>query len=779
MRTIEKFLEDSDLSIGVVAIIIFLLLTIVVVFMFSRPRKKLSDNYKQEKPTDNRNKADGEGRSGPDRSPTPTPKPKPIERGKDKFDANNTKTRTTELKDDLNFKNFMKDAIQTKKAIVNFTPKSLTANVFGQPNKNRPAVMESPNPFVSLMAQSAGSVRVAPDQYLSLVFPRYPQTFLPTDLTSYVDFVYEPFASGLFQSTTNGDNFKTKIWQTGEGILFDRTKEGLPRRFYRTEYVEVINRSMIYDNTNPDTNRDNFQGTWYDICSGSGYFLPVRQCLLCRNSVHLMNLLGFDDAWFAKTAHSTFKTFVLNEQNRQLLPWKKSDSKPTPEDLNLDRIALAERLSQSPSTDRPKISFMGSIFSGTAVAGSAGNVEDVVVFNKTVQFLVYHAAIRGFRSIQILDEWDESIGAFRNFFCNIIDPALSNRKLEKVHWWSMGRNSSSMDLYNLFLTNFFDDPLQRPFKPDFRSVDPALQKCTEMKGTLSIHDGIRECLKIQAFVDKKTAAEVLFAEDALASIGDLPKNSREDKLRSYWTMVYGHPGVWKDKSLDILERLWKDKEIVFREYAAQLGLSPDDIDGNNRILFYKDPNGCNLYGHCSTKVEVRLFKDRPLELMKFVEVIRSNQRFSHFTDFVPFAATYFYPVNGSGLWLPTGIIAASGSKTNFLQNFQEDPGKEGTWEQDPLLARSAIVHGADTLMVYRFIDHAEIISLKDYISTQASVIRMHPFDERAHQPSDTFFVESNFPIKDTSYSQKDQCFFSFKKFYPSNNVRCSAPAGTF
>ena len=716
---------------------------------------------------------------GPGPNPNPNPNPPPSTgAGKDKFDPENVQTRTISTKNNPTFRNFMFDAVETKKGIVNITPRSLTVNEFGTSNAQRLALAEVPNPFLKMINQPPNTVNFLPNQYLAMVYPQYPLEFLATDVDSYVDFVYEPFASQLFKSKTNGINFKTKTWETPEGILFDRTDENLRRRYYRTRLIEVINQSVIYDNTNPDTKRDNFQGTWYDVCSGSGYFLPIRECLLCKNTVHLTNLLDLDEKTFAKWAHPEFKSFVFNESNRQLLPWKNSEVKPTDTNFNLDRQILAERLSSTSSS--LKISYMGP--TPTAIPTQSNNLE----FNKTVRFLVYHAGIRGFRTIQILNEWDQTISNFRNLFCHIIDPIMSNRTIEKSHWWAMGPNPSSynMDLYSLFLTGHYDEPVHRPFKPNIAAIDPVIQRCTDMKGTLSINDGWRDCLQIRPYVGKDTPITLLFKEDQLAKVADLPKTTREDKLRSYWILVYGNKNnVWQSKSLEVLERLWKDKEVLFQNFARQVGLPDNDIVTAGRIQYYKDadPDICKKFGHCAIDMEVRQEFNRPLELMKYIEVVRANSRYSHFQEIDFFAATWYYPVNGSGLWVPTGILAVSGNKSNFLQNFQENVDLEGQFQQDAPLSRSAIMAGADTLLMYRFLGRTELCTFKDYISTQASVFRMDPFDPRANEPSDTFFIESGFPVRNVLYdaAQRDVCFFSFKKYYPSNGLVCTAREGTF
>ena len=500
------------------------------------------------------------------------------------------------------FKQFMQRVVHEKKGVVNLTPKSVSGVEWSKVGSI--IFAEFMNPLLQKNPE-----KLSKSAYLDIVYNRKSGFFKEGDgdFDRKINFVYEPMASMIMLD--NNINFKTVIWRTPHGILFDRTASSstsfstspstsfstspssssfstspstyfstspstssfstspstyfstspstsfttpspttspstsfttLPpatttsspstsfttsastisawkfeRKLFRTKYIEVINQCRIYDNTNPDTHRDNFVGTWYDVCRGSGYFLPTKTCLMARNSVHLLNLLNISDFWFFKMAHPHFI--------RDLALFMKQE-RPS----SIDRQKLARMLSSSVNAFlQMKVSWMGPCFgdecsdkSSASIGGNdrCGREDQVLVeaknplrldrethsegrrFNSSVQFLVFQAAIRGFKTIQLLEEWDENTSSFRNYFCNIIDPVESNRQLSRRNWNSMGRMDCFTDVQNLFLNGFFDDNLQIPFVPNLGKTRPILQQCRQQNGILAVNGNFqgnrRECLKL-------------------------------------------------------------------------------------------------------------------------------------------------------------------------------------------------------------------------------------------------------------------------------------------
>jgi hypothetical protein len=220
----------------------------------------------------------------------------------------------------------------------------------------------------------------------------------------------------------------------------------------------------------------------------------------------------------------------------------------------------------------------------------------------------------------------------------------------------------------------------------------------------------------------------------------LPRQSREDKLRSYWTLVYGEPDVWHRQDLTKLEYLWKVKEIVYFSYCRALNLEPfinlenADTRVPRFIPSFSDGNPNNVWlDDCA----IYPVTNRGVELTSWVEVFRVNETsFESISNKhpAPFASTFFVPCLGSGYWMPTGKIICSNFKSDHQNNVF--PIAKATLKlENQSLTQSIIVSGADTVMFFSFSDHSEYVSRLDHVNTQSFLKQMTPFDARANQPS--------------------------------------------
>ena len=156
---------------------------------------------------------------------------------------------------------------------------------------------------------------------------------------------------------------------------------------------------------------------------------------------------------------------------------------------------------------------------------------------------------------------------------------------------------------------------------------------------------------------------VLFSEiaDIQAQIraGTLhPRNERE-RLATYFRIVYPEapPGAWESMPLDALENYYQSLEFYYK--------LPAEIMPQTQVVarrpvdqsFYQVPAG----------VMIDQDPNRLGETAPYIEVVRFGNMFSPMRDPTLFNGSYYYPVRGSGLYIPVGRCLISYNKIHALK----------------------------------------------------------------------------------------------------------------
>ena len=156
---------------------------------------------------------------------------------------------------------------------------------------------------------------------------------------------------------------------------------------------------------------------------------------------------------------------------------------------------------------------------------------------------------------------------------------------------------------------------------------------------------------------------VLFSElaeiQALIRNGSLKPRDERERLVTYFRIVYPEApaGAWERMPLDALQNYYQSLEFYYK--------LPAEIMPQTKVVarrpvdqsFYQVPAG----------VMMDQDPNRLGETSPYIEVVRFGNMFSPMRDPTLFNGSYYYPVRGSGLYIPVGRCLISYNKIHALK----------------------------------------------------------------------------------------------------------------
>jgi hypothetical protein len=481
-------------------------------------------------------------------------------------------------------------------------------------------------------------------KYLTSVYPAYPQSF-----------------SSNFQRML--ENLET-TYSGVNGTSVRRVPVDKPV-FYHTEYIEVLPKAILFSKLD----KQSWKGTWYDVCNGTGWFLPNTTTLFCYNCLHAANLMGIPDE------------VILSAGGN-------------PEFIEKRTLA--------------------------------NNFEVKFSLQDSIKRIIAQVAIqRGYKTIQISNEWNGTI--YERLCVDLIEPIYSMKKLVQKNPFEIKTNNFNENLWlDIFLTKNVNQ-VDSLYILDVVSPKRTLQQrygdfafktgCAKQNGTINMGDMLLNCELIVKF---GMPSKRLDSEIANLDITKYPSSTELEKLQSYFTIVYENADVWKTKDLQTLQDYWKRMEMRY--------LLPKEIMPQSPHNTYKRLNfGVNAPGMLAFQEDGRL-----AETVQYVEVIRQNLKNSYYDSSAVFAGMYYYPCRGSGLFVPVGNLFIAKTKQLAAKVWQQSIAPSHLPE-DIDIAKIAMYKGYDTVMFVRYSGYTspeavELLHLKDPITSQMSLIRTHPWD---------------------------------------------------
>jgi hypothetical protein len=523
---------------------------------------------------------------------------------------------------------------------------------------------------------------------------QYIPTFTSATTEDYVKFVYPLMSNKVgFSSVSLNDlynnftflyiNAPVKknnkiIYTKNNGILYENTNYN-SLRFNNTQYIEVA----LQETTFKNMLFSDWHGCWYDFAKGSGYFIPVKSTMMAFNSLDCLRRLKISPDIILQYSSSNFKQQIIN----------------------------------SGKTIQQVLDMCSVLNFKYNYTGNEINVK---------KFITSMVSQRGYKTLQLLSEFDGNF--MRQFFVDILDPNLSTQQLVrrnplqeeansvKSHWYLNTFNSDSVSEDLIIMPQVEKQFNEFPFK----------EQCRLSDGTISIKDVYLNCLKILKY---GLPSQILLSEST--NYQGYAKGTMLEKLQSYFTIVYGNSTLWKSKGEAELLKRFQYIEIYYLQPLKSLGLTPDPKGVRQANPLYSDP----AYPWYNPNILHAPYKDRPAELMSYIEVFRQNERYSLVEIMSEFAAFYYFPCKGSGYFIPTGKMLVTENKEQ-VYSILGQPVLPNSWENDKMLARTLMYKGFDTLILLNFADRQELANVRDPIESQMSLIRTDPFDVRVNSPSD-------------------------------------------
>ena len=477
--------------------------------------------------------------------------------------------------------------------------------------------------------------------------------------------------------------------------LYER--EG-PPEFFNTSHLEVLPIFPAYVKYNYTT----FFGNWFDVCTGTGFFMPVGITLMAYNGVHLLNMLGLKEDKIFLYGSTEFKKQVVNAAG--VVP----------------------------------------LLSMSFQQYSDGKYNYFNNETTPMKYVSWMALQKGYKTIQMSNEWDGK--SRRRYFVDLLDPNISNRNLTRRNPFAIQANPKSRHWYHYLFC--VAKGVEEKYIVDigsnrsFYEMVPFQRECRLAGGMINIYNKYLQCLKIVKFGMKP---EILQTETTV-DYTKYPQSTELEKLQSYFTIVYGDAEMWKTQTLDQLRQRWNVGEVCYNDLYNGLKMTnvfPGDNSKGRFQSYYYNLNDQNTTVTANPTIRAFLYKSKPAEQLKYIEVFRNGTRSSTVEDNVNFAGTYYYACRGSGFFLPVeGPLFYSLKKNDLLAAKGVPLVTEVTWEQDKPISSTAISNGVEVFSCTAFMGYSgEIIHSVDVITSLSQVIRMSPFDKRVSQVCEQVFQD--------------------------------------
>ena len=486
------------------------------------------------------------------------------------------------------------------------------------------------------------------------------------------------------------DSFTVTPFPKKDGVVVRTTKTGSSLYenktplFYDTHYIEVL---QLFPNFKA-YQQSTFMGCWFDYGQGSGCFVKTNVTCMAYNSVHLLHSLGLPNEKIALYASTAFTEQLKSTTMEKVI------------------IACIDPLRYV----QEKWNYC--------------NFE-----SKPMRYIVWMAGQKGYRSIQLSNEWDGKfsrrlfidIRSFQTFYKNNPFSLADNPKQFRRLLYDSYRKSN---VDNKYIIGTISNTV----------VDPWIfqNECRLAGGSTAIFTNLAQCKKIIRF---GVTPELLMTEKE-PDYSPFAKSNDEEKLRSYFTIVYGHPDVWKNQTLQQLMDRWECGEVRYIDVCKGLNLTLPFAVKRQRHQMYHTDLGPQSSIEPNFKIEFKRVVERCAEQLTYVEVFRQGKWASLTEDNVNFAGTYYFPCRGSGYYLPMGDNwFTQRRKNDFFKTVNLPDLTEPSWAQDKPLASALLAHGVDIMLVTHFMGFStEVIDSSDVITSLSKLVKTHPFDPLVNQP---------------------------------------------
>ena len=146
---------------------------------------------------------------------------------------------------------------------------------------------------------------------------------------------------------------------------------------------------------------------------------------------------------------------------------------------------------------------------------------------------------------------------------------------------------------------------------------------------------------------------------AAIAAGTLKPATEKDRLVEYFKLVYPNspPAMWTAQTEANLVARYQKLEIYYKMPAEIQPATPITTRRDARNAFFRVPNGVTLDQDANVLGQVG----------PYLEVIRFGPMYSFFADPTLFTGTYYYPVRGSGLYLPLGKTLVAYNKVHCMK----------------------------------------------------------------------------------------------------------------
>lgn len=482
--------------------------------------------------------------------------------------------------------------------------------------------------------------------------------------------------------------------------------------FYDTSHVEVL---QMFPN-HAAYQQSTFVGNWFDVVKGTGLFVKTNVTCMAYNSVHLLKCLNIPSDKIVLYGSTAFTQQLKTSTIESVL-----DACSRPKDY------VAQKWNYL-------------------------NFE-----SKPMRYIVWMAGQKGYRTIQLSDEWDGK--HVRHVFIDILNPCLT--KLTRRNPYALIDNPKTMHwLFNKYRS----ENVNVEYIVGGRGRDVVYEslfqnECRLAGGSTAIYTNLAQCKKIIRY---GMTPQLLMTEKPV-DYSSFPKANDVERLRSYFTIVYGveHAQVWADQTEQQLRDRWDCCEVRYLDVCKALNLTLPFAVKRQRQQVYHQGIGPQSSIEPNPLIEFKRIIQRCAEKLQYVEVFRQGKWASSVEDNVNFAGTYYFPCRGSGYYLPMGSNwYVHRRKNDFFLDVGLPTMTEPSWEQDKPLASALLAHGVDVMLVTHFMDYStEVIDSCDVITSLSKLIKTHPFDPLVNrvieEPTFSFpYATNSRTIKDAYVLQK-------------------------
>jgi len=203
------------------------------------------------------------------------------------------------------------------------------------------------------------------------------------------------------------------------------------------------------------------------------------------------------------------------------------------------------------------------------------------------------------------------------------------------------------------------------------------KKCRDAKGSIMWYKSddaddydsgrLLSCRQVIDFENQESLPLFSEYEDIESKVkrGEYAPSTEKQRLKLYFSLVYPETPmmVWENMSKHNLVQRYQDLEVYYRMPKAIEPQTPRRIVRSKEPRFYRLPRGVILDQRNNRKASTKAY----------IEVVRFGTFNRPFRDPVDFQGTYYYPVRGSGVFLPLGNTLVVNNKVSALTQLGVTP----------------------------------------------------------------------------------------------------------